>query len=75
MNRSARDRLAVLHRHRFDEAVFARSVTSATLPSRRVDAVRLGIAAQVSRVEAGIEMEGVARCGRSAIPPSWDRRA
>jgi len=53
------DRLAVRHGHRFHEAVVAaqRDVRHLALAPR--DAVRLGIAAQISGVEPGIELEGM----------------
>ena len=71
----AGDARAALQRDGFDEAVFAAQLHVDDFAFDALDAARLGVAAQVLRVEAGIEVIGVGDAATAASPPArrWRR--
>ena len=63
----ALDALAAVEHDRFDEAVLAAQDRVDDLALGTHDAELLGVAAQVARVQAGIEMEGVEDVGQRRV--------
>ena len=70
MNRSPAMRAPLFSVTRFDEAVFAAQRHVDDLAFDALDAARLGIAPQVVRVEAGVEVIGVGDAARAANSPA-----